>query len=310
MKEKFKIKKQPEFIKPQLATLTKNYFSNEEWIYEEKFDGIRCIAVKKGSKVTLFSRNKNILNERFPSIVNALIKQKIDNFIIDGEIVAFDNGITSFAKLQQAYKEKMNIYFYVFDLLYLDKYDLMNQKLLDRKALLEKSLEFDDKIRFTKHIFKDGEKFYRQACKKGLEGIMAKKADSKYLSRRTNTWLKFKCINRQEFIIVGFTDPEGERIGFGSLLLGYFENGKLKYAGKVGTGYNFDFLKQFSKKLKMIEIKKSYFPDEAIKNSHFVKLNYVGEVGFTEWTNDNKLRHPRFLGLREDKKSYEVVKES
>jgi bifunctional non-homologous end joining protein LigD len=306
---KLKPSRMPKFISPQLATLTKKYFSDENWIYEEKFDGIRCIAIKNGSNVILYSRNQNVLNGRFPSIVEELKKQKIKNFIIDGEIVAFNGRVTSFSKLQQIKIHKVDVYYYVFDLMYFDKYNLVNQKLLDRKKILKETFLFTDKFRYTPHIVKEGEKFYKEACKKGFEGIIAKKIDSYYESRRTTSWLKFKCVNRQEFIIVGYTSPEGQRFGFGSLLIGYFEKNKLVYAGKVGTGFNFEFLKDFSKKLNRIKISKNPFDDLIIKNAFFVEPKYVAEIGFAEWTLDNKLRHPRFLGLREDKNPKDVVKE-
>ena len=302
-----KLRNQPNFIKPELATLTEKYFSDKDWIYEEKLDGIRCIAVKKGGVVNLFTRNRNKLNATYPEIVKAIQKQRPKNFIIDGEIVAFEKGVTSFSKLQQVKRQKISVYFYAFDLLYFDKYDLKDQKLIDRKKMLKSKFRFSTKFRYTHHIKKEGEKYLKKACHKGWEGIMAKKADSKYKSSRTRDWLKFKCSNRQEFIIIGYTNPQRSRIGFGALLIGYYDKGKLKYGGKVGTGYDDKFLKEFSKKLKQIETEKAYYPK--LKGAHFVRLKYVGEVGFTEWTNDGKLRHPRFLGLRRDKRPRTVVRE-
>jgi len=302
-----KARNQPNFIKPELATLTEKYFSDKDWIYEEKLDGIRCIAVKKNGVVNLFTRNRNKLNATYPEIVKVLQKQRPKNFIIDGEIVAFEKGVTSFSKLQQVKRQKISVYFYAFDLLYYDKYDLKDQKLIDRKKMLKGKFRFSTKFRFTRHIKKEGEKYLKKACHKGWEGIMAKRADSKYRSSRTRDWLKFKCSNRQEFIIIGYTNPQRSRIGFGALLIGYYDKGKIKYGGKVGTGYDDKFLKEFSKKLKAIETEKAYFPK--LKGAHFVRLKYVGEVGFTEWTSDGKLRHPRFLGLRRDKRPRSVVRE-
>lgn len=302
-----KEKKHPGFVKPELARLAKKAFSDKDWIYETKFDGIRCIAVKKDKKITLYSRNKNKLNANYPDLVTAITKQRQNNFVIDGEIVAFEKGVTSFSKLQQIKKEKIAVYFYVFDLIYFDQYSTKNLPLLERKKLLKKYFQFSTKFRYTSHMKKEGEKFYKKACKKGLEGVMAKKADSKYLSKRTSEWQKFKCSERQELIIIGYTKPEGQRIGFGALLIGYFENGKLKFAGKVGTGYDFEFLKNFSNKLKAIETEKNYF--RKIKNAKFVRLKYVAEIAFTQWTKDGKLRHPRFIGLRSDKSPKSVVKE-
>ena len=302
-----KAQKQPNFVKPELAVLTEKYFSDKDWIYEEKLDGIRCIAIKKNGVVHLFTRNRNSLNATYPEIVKAVHKQRPKNFILDGEIVAFEKKVTSFSKLQQIKKQKIPVYYYVFDLLYFNKYDLKDQKLIDRKKMLKSKFQFSTKIRLTRHIKKEGEKYFRKACRKGWEGIMAKKADSKYKSKRTHDWRKFKCSNRQEFIIIGYTNPQRSRIGFGALLIGYYDRGKLKFGGKVGTGYDDKFLKEFSKKLKAIATERQYF--SKVKGAHFVRLKYVGEVAFTEWTSDGKLCHPRFLGLRRDKSPRSVVRE-
>ncbi|EKE21245.1 MAG: hypothetical protein ACD_7C00303G0002 [uncultured bacterium] len=311
MKEKLKIKSQPLFIRPELATRSEKYFSDKDWIYEEKFDGIRCLAVKKNEEVTLFSRNKNKLNETYPELVEEFKKQKTKNFMLDGEIVAFEKGKTSFSKLQQVKRKKIKVYIYVFDLLFFEKFDLRNQKLIDRKKILKQKFKFSNAFRYTTHIDKNGEAYYKKACKKGWEGIIAKNKDSKYLSKRTRDWLKFKCSKRQEFVIAGYTDPQGSRVGFGSLLIGYFDKKRFKFAGKAGTGYDTEFLKEFSKKLKKIETKKTPFKEKiSHKNKHFVQLKYVADVGFSQWTKDGKLRHPRYIGLRSDKSPKEVVRES
>lgn len=305
------IKKQPDFIKPELAALTEKYFSDKDWIFEEKFDGIRCLAVKKNENATLYSRNKNILNSTYPEIVEEVKKQKTKNFILDGEIVAFEKGRTSFSALQQVKRQKIRVSIYVFDLLFFDGHDLRNQKLIERKKILRNNFRFTNRFRYAGHILEKGEDFYKKACERGLEGIMAKNKNSGYLSKRTRDWLKFKCSNRQEFAIAGYTDPQGQRIGFGSLLIGFFKKNKFIFAGKVGTGFDTRFLKEFSKKLKSIETKSSPFEKQInLKNRHFVKLKYVAEIGFSEWTKDKKLRHPRFIGLRSDKRPDEVVKET
>jgi len=310
MTKNLKVKSQPYFVSPQLATLTEKYFSDKNWLFEEKFDGIRCIVVSKNGSINLFSRNKNKLNQKYPSIIEPLKKQRVKNFIIDGEIVAFEGNITSFSKLQRIKQEKVSIYFYAFDLLYFDKYDLRDLPLVERKKFLKQKFKFSTKFRYTRHILEKGLEFYKKACKKGLEGIIAKKKDSRYLSKRTTNWLKFKCSNRQEFVIIGYTDPQKSRIGFGALLIGFYHKGKLKFAGKVGTGYDFEFLKTFSKKLKKIETSKKIITDKiALKNIHFVRPRYVCEIAFTEWTKDLKLRHPRFIALRFDKPAKKVVKE-
>ncbi len=310
MQKKLKVRSQPSFVSPQLATLTEKYFSDKDWLFEEKFDGIRCIVVSKNGIINLYSRYRNKLNLKFPTIIEPFKKQKIKNFIIDGEIVALEKGISSFSKLQQVKKEKINIYFYAFDLLYLDKYDLKDLPLIERKKLLKQNFRFSSKFRYTPHVLEKGIAFYKKACKKGLEGIIAKRKDSKYLSKRTKNWLKFKCSNRQEFVIIGYTDPQRSRIGFGALLIGFYHKGKLRFAGKVGTGYDFEFLKSFSQKLKKIETNKKIIAEKiSLKNVHFVRPKYVCEIAFSQWTKDLKLRHPRFIALRFDKPVKEVIKE-
>ncbi len=308
MIEKIKIKNQPRWISPMLATLTEKYFSDPDWIYEEKFDGIRAIVIKNKDKVLIYSRNKNLQNSKFPSLVEVLKKQKEKNFILDGEIVAFEKGITAFSKLQQYKKQKIDVYFYAFDLLHFDKYSLINMSLIDRKKALKKHIRFSKKLKYTPHVAKEGEKYLKKACKKGWEGIIAKQKDSKYISKRTRNWLKFKCSNRQEFLIVGYTQPQRSRVGFGALLIGYYEKGKIRFAGKVGTGYDTQFLKKFSKKLKSLETSRKYL-EKLPNNAHFVRPCLVAEIAFTEWTSDGKLRHPRFIGLRHDKKPRSVVRE-
>jgi DNA ligase D-like protein (predicted ligase) len=202
------------------------------------------------------------------------------------------------------------VYYYLFDLLYVEGYDITKLELRHRKSLLKKAFKFSTRLRFTPHRNEEGEKYHRQACKKGWEGLIAKAADSPYVHSRSKNWLKFKCVNRQEFVIGGFTDPQGQRIGFGALLIGYYDDGDFHYAGKVGTGYDDKMLRNLSKKLKNIERKSSPFEEEVKeRGAHWVKPKLVGEVGFTEWTSDGKLRHPRFLGLRRDKKANNVVRE-
>ncbi|NGX56643.1 MAG: hypothetical protein K1060chlam5_00886 [Candidatus Anoxychlamydiales bacterium] len=304
-------KKQKKIISPMLATLTEKYFSDSNWLYEEKFDGIRAIIHKKNNKVILYSRNKNKLNNRFSSLVKELEKLKTKDYIADCEIVAFDKNVTSFSKLQRIKKEKVDIFIYIFDLLYFDKFDLREDPLIKRKEILKKKLKFSKKIRYSKHVLKEGIKLFKKMCKEKKEGVIAKKKDSKYISKRSRNWLKFKCSKGQEFIIIGYTSPKRSRVGFGALLLGYYDDKKLNYAGKVGTGFDTDFLKTFSKKIKILSILKNSNLENEIKEKDFVliKPKYIAEIAFTEWTRANKLRHPRFLGLRSDKSIKRVIKE-
>lgn len=321
-KEKLKKKEQPEWTNPMLAKLSHEIFLDKNWIYERKLDGERILIFKKGNKISLKSRNKKELNETYPEIVEAIKDLDPENFIIDGEIVAFDGKITSFSKLQnrmhlkdpeEIKESKTRVYFYVFDIIYFEGYDLTKLELLHRKAILKEVVKFKDPLRFTPHLTDNGEKYYKEACKKGWEGLIAKKADSEYVHQRSSNWLKLKCVNQQEFVIGGYTDPEGERIGFGALLLGFYENGELQYAGKVGTGYDDKTLEDLHQRLSKIEKKNPEFAaneDLPSKKVHWVNPKYVAEIGFTEWTKTNKLRHPRYLGLRRSKKPREVIKEN
>ncbi len=320
--EKLEKKKQPEWMSPMLAKLTHDVFSDEEWIFERKLDGERCLVFKNGNEVNIMSRNKKHLNDTYPEIVSALKKQKTGNFIADGEMVAFEGKITSFSELQKRMhlqnkeeikNSKTKVFFYFFDLMFLQDRDLTKLPLTERKKLLDKLISFRDPLRFTAHRNESGEKFYKEACEKKWEGLIAKKADSHYVHSRSSHWLKFKCENQQEFVIGGYTDPQGERKGFGALLLGFYEDGKLQYAGKVGTGYTDKMLEDLHSKMSKIETDEPEFEenkDLPAKNVHWLKPKMVGEVAFTEWTRTNKLRHPRYLGLRRDKKAKDVVKEA
>lgn len=310
---------QPEWISPMLATLTEERFSRDGWLFEPKLDGERCLVFRRGSDVRLLSRNRKVLNEKYPELVRAFEAQKAASFIVDGEIVAFDGTVTSFAKLQgrmsvqrpsTELRRKIPVWFYAFDLLYLDGYDTRQVLLRYRKELLRKALAFKEPLRYTEHRNTEGKTYYHKACKKGWEGIIAKNGDSTYVSRRTRDWLKFKCVNEQELVIGGYTDPQGQRLGFGALLVGYYEKGKLLYAGKVGTGYDYATLRRLEKQLSAMQINTSPFEGNVLlRRVHWVKPRLVAQIGFTEWTRDGKLRHPRFLGLRTDKDAQEVVRE-
>ena len=312
-------KKMPAWTQPMLARLTHDHFSDENWIYERKLDGERVLAFSRNNNVVLMSRNKRKLNDIYPELVEALKDQDVSQFIADGEVVAFDGDVTSFARLQnrmhaeskKSSRGNVAVYYYLFDLIYVDGFDISDLQLRDRKRILKQSFDFNNRIRYTVHRNKDGEKYHAEACEKGWEGVIAKDARSKYVHSRSSKWLKFKCVNRQEFVIGGFTEPEGERIGFGALLIGYYENGDLRYAGKVGTGYDDELLQDLGGRLKKMERESCPFDEGDIdtKKVHWIRTELVGEVGFTEWTSDGKLRHPRFIGLRHDKKAEEVSRE-
>ena len=204
----------------------------------------------------------------------------------------------------------VEVFYYVFDIPYMAGYDTTAVGLRHRKTLLHKALSFEDPLRYTTHTDAEGEAAWREACAKAWEGVIAKRADSPYVQRRSTDWLKFKCVNQQELVIGGFTEPKGSRVGFGALLVGYYENGQLRYAGKVGTGYDTYTLMELGKQLRALETNRSTFAEPVKeKGAHWVRPELVAEVGFTEWTVDGKLRHPRFLGLRDDKPARSVVRE-
>jgi DNA ligase D-like protein (predicted ligase) len=320
-KARLRRKPQPEWVAPMLATLTDERFSREGWLFEPKWDGERCLAFRRGRELSLLSRSRILLNAKYPEITMALDRQHRDSFIADGEIVTFKNGITSFAKLQQRMQiehpsadllRRVPVWFYLFDLLYLDGYDTRRVPLRYRKEVLRNTFEYKGSLRFTEHRETEGEAYYGKACSLGWEGVIAKDGASEYVSRRTRDWLKFKCSKAQEFVVGGYTEPRGSRIGFGALLLGYYRYGKLVYAGKVGTGFDRNTLRRLGRKLAELKTPLSPFAGDGLPHSgaHWVKPRLVAQVAFTEWTREGKLRHPRFLGLRDDKSPEEVVRES
>jgi DNA ligase D-like protein (predicted ligase) len=292
------------------AVLTDERFSDPAWIYERKLDGIRCIAIKAEAQVRLLSRNDLSLNGRFPEVVEALETDPATDFVIDGEVVAFAGSQTSFERLQQRGERPVSVFYYVFDILYLAGEDVTALPLRERKSLLRKALAFHGPVRLTPHRNRDGEEMYREACQKGWEGLVAKRADSPYVHGRSRDWLKFKCSAEQELVVGGYTAPRGSRTDLGALLLGYYDGDRFRYAGKVGTGFNREELHRLVGLLEPLRRDASPF-DELVheKDVTWVEPSVVAQVGFSEWTRDGRLRHPRYLGLREDKAAAEVVRE-
>ena len=237
----------PDWMEPMLATLTERRFSDPGWIFERKFDGERCLVFRKGGGVRLLSRNRHRLNETYPELESAIKKLGTADFVADGEIVAFDGDATSFSRLQsrmqvtdreRARRIDVPVFLYLFDLMYLDGYDITRVGLRSRKEVLGRLFAFADPLRFSRHRDAAGEECYREACAKGWEGIIAKRAAGRYVHHRSPDWLKFTCLLRQEFVIGGFTEPAGSRAGFGALLIGYYDDDRLVYAGRVGTGFD------------------------------------------------------------------------
>jgi DNA ligase D-like protein (predicted ligase) len=311
----------PTWSSPTLATLTDERFSDQDWIFERKLDGVRCLAFRDGRNARLLSRNRQSLNGTYPEVVDALGAQKCTKFVVDGEIVAFEGRRTSFARLQgrlgitdpdAAVASGIRVFYYLFDLIHLDGGSTTELALTQRKRLLRKSFRFDDPLRYTTHRVKDGEAAYEAACRRGDEGVIAKLADAPYEGRRSPHWLKFKCSRDQEFVVVGYTAPKGSRVGLGALLLGYHDGDELVYAGKVGTGFDTATLRSLHKRLSPKEADSSTISRGRVNvpGAHWVRPTLVAQVAFSEWTRDGKLRHPRYVGLRTDKNADDVVRES
>jgi DNA ligase D-like protein (predicted ligase) len=311
----------PSFTPPMLATLTKHVFSDPAWVYEPKLDGQRSLLWRRGDILRLVTRNEKDRTAHYPDLSAAILRDDTPPLIADGEIVAFDGDVTSFSRLQgrmqnarpnAANVAAVPVYFYLFDLIWFDGYDLSALPLVARKSILREALTFDDPIRFSEHLDEEGEVAFKAACAKGWEGLVAKRAASPYTHARSKDWLKFKCSNEQEFIVIGWTEPRGSRSGLGALLVGYHEDGTLRFGGKVGTGFDEQELARLSAKLRRLERSTSPLADTkgiAVKGVHWVRPQLVAQVGFAEWTPDGKLRHPRYLGLRDDKTPDQILRE-
>jgi DNA ligase D-like protein (predicted ligase) len=291
------------------AVLTQERFSDPEWIFERKLDGIRCIAIRDGGAVKLLSRNDLWLNGRDPGVAAALDAQERSRFVVDGEVVAFEGAQTSFQRLGHP---GASIFYYVFDVLWLDGEDVRSRPLRERKVLLRDALSFEDPLRLNPYRNEAGEAMFEEACRKGWEGVIAKRADSPYSARRSRDWLKFKCDQGQELVIGGYTAPRGSREEFGALLVGHFDaDGVLHYAGKVGTGFDRATLKDLGERLRALHRDDSPFADAPnYRDATWVEPELVAQLGFAEWTTAGRLRHPRFLGLRFDKSARSVVREA
>jgi bifunctional non-homologous end joining protein LigD len=294
------------------AVLSRESFSDPDWLFERKLDGIRCLAIRDGDTVRMLSRNDLDLSARYPEIRDALAVQSRARFAIDGEVVAFDHGQTSFARLTQRGQRRAAVFYYVFDLLWLDGYDVRELGLRARKRLLRNAVSSTGPVRLSTHRNRDGEAMFAHACRQGWEGVVAKRADSPYRATRSKDWLKFKCEAGQELVIGGFTAPKGSRTELGALLLGYYDSGALRYAGKVGTGFDRETLHDLGGRLRSLQRETAPFADPGeIRESGvtWVTPQLVAQVAFTEWTRAGRLRHPRYEGLREDKAAGEVVRE-
>ena len=316
------------FVEPMKAKLVAG-LPEGEWIYEIKLDGIRAIALKQGRQVRLISRNEKDLGREFPEVVEEISELVARDAIVDGEVVALDQkGRSSFQLLQsRGTGARPDIFYYAFDLLRVNGENLESRPLTARKAQLENLLKnAKGIIRYSSSLEGDTAELVKQASRLGLEGLIAKKKDSVYgPGKRSGAWVKFKLLQEQEMIIGGYTNPEGTRKYFGAVLVGYFEKNKLRFGGKVGTGFNEAWLKRLSAMFGKLALQRCPFgnlPEKRngrygqgitpskMKLCHWVKPSLVCQVKFAEWTNDGKLRQPVFLGLREDKDPKEVVRET
>jgi bifunctional non-homologous end joining protein LigD len=308
----------PATIRPSLATLVDKAPEGDDWLHEIKFDGYRILVHIEGSSVRLISRNTLDWTHRFKAIAGELGRLKAKTAVLDGEVAAVnEKGVSDFGALQDALSTSGatgDLIYYAFDLLYLDGYDLRGCGLEDRKAALAKLLVgAPSRIHYSDHHAGEGPAFLKSACAMGLEGIVSKRRSAPYQAGRTSSWLKTKCVHREEFVVVGWTDPAGTRVGFGSLILGYYdEAGILHPAGKVGTGFDTKTLLQIRKRLDALPSRPMPFktlPQTIVaRTAHWVEPSLVAEVRYVEWTSDGSLRHPTFLGLREDKAAKEVVR--
>jgi len=301
-------------------------FDHPKWIFETKYDGLRVLGRFDGTDLTLLSRNKQSQNFQFPEVAEALRDTLARPAVVDGEVVCFDErGHSSFRALQQRFhlkdaaeveerRRRYPAFLYLFDLLYLDGYDLMTLPLRERKAILREAVRWSDRVRWTEALEGTGTRLLRQACREGQEGIIGKHLDSRYVQGRSDWWVKVKCLGRQEFVIGGFTDPQRSRVGLGALLVGYYsDDGKrLVYAGKVGTGYTRETLLDLRERLDRLEQNVLPFDEgDPPRGAHVhgVRPKLVAEIAFGEWTQNGLLRQPRYEGLRPDKKPRDCRRE-
>jgi DNA ligase D-like protein (predicted ligase) len=309
---------------PMLATRAERRFSAENWMFERKLDGVRTLSIRDGGRPRLWSRNQKRVDACYPELAGPLATRGCQRFVADGEIVAFRGEQTSFARLrarihltgEQRVEDSVedsgvDVYYYLFDLLVLDGFDLTGLALRDRKRVPHAAFDFHGPLRLCNHRDTEGEIYDREACRRGWEGLIAKRADSPYTSGRSVDWLKFKCVRDQEFVVGGFTDPQGSRQGFGALLVGYHEDGRLRYAGKVGTGYDNATLRWLRARMDGMRRESSPFDDPVREPTvHWIRPELVVEIGFSDWTRAGRLRHPRYTGLRNDKPAADVVRET
>ena len=308
----------PEWLQPELATLVDDAPEGDEWLHEIKYDGYRMLCHVARGRCTVYSRNRKDWTPNLPLLAAAVARLPVDEAWIDGEVIAPDaSGRSSFQALQNAFAGEgaEHLAYYAFDLPFVDGYDLREVPLLERKRLLrERVPRGEGMVRYSDHVEGKGQTFFEEACALELEGIISKRRDSAYSGRRGHDWVKVKCQQNEEMVIGGWTDPQGSRSGFGALLIGVHDaQGNLRYAGKVGTGFNEKTLAMLTRELAKRATDEPPFIDPPTgaegRRAHWVKPDLVAQVRFTEWTRDDTLRHPSFQGLRRDKAARDVVRE-
>jgi bifunctional non-homologous end joining protein LigD len=303
-----------------LATLTERRDFGGDWLLERKFDGERCVTRKRDGDVRLESRTGKDLTATYPEVRAALVSQRAREFLLDGEVVAFQGEQTSFSRLQQRLGTtapssqqiaEYPVVYCVFDVLEIDGEVLTHRPLEERRARLTRAIRPSAALQLSTAWRDDSQRRFDEACQSGWEGLIAKRASAPYTPGRSKDWLKLKCVSEQEFVIGGYTDPTGSRTDFGALLVGYHEEGQLRYAGKVGTGYTAAKLRDLGARLRSLETSGPPFTDAKPipRGTHWTRPELVAQIGFAEWTNDGRLRQPRFLGLRDDKPPADVVRE-
>jgi bifunctional non-homologous end joining protein LigD len=300
--------KVPFRISPMLATLVDAPFAKQNWVFEEKYDGVRILAYKEGSHISLISRNAIDRTTRYPEIAAAVNKLRPQTLALDGEVVVFDSKrVSRFQMLQQG---KGRPQYAIFDCLYGNGDDLRNEALSVRRGTLERLVKPSSSLLLSARLASNGLEAFAMASRRGLEGVVGKNLSSVYVQGRSKEWLKVKVHQEDEFVIGGFTEPTGSRHHFGALLLGVYSQGQLRYVGKVGTGFDEETLASLHRKFKGLIREKSPFSSEVRERAvTFLAPRLVAQISFAEWTKDGRLRHPVYLGLRDDKSAKEVVRQ-
>jgi bifunctional non-homologous end joining protein LigD len=314
----------PGWKEPMLASPEDRPLERANWIYEPKMDGQRAIIYRKGDQVQLLSRNKLIITEQYPELAAALREHGKGDFVADAEIVSFDGGRPSFEQMQKRMHvtkpgkqliEETPVFMYLFDVTYYAGYDTTKLSQLERKDVLRGLADYKDPLRYMEYHEGDGLALFQRMCAQGHEGVIAKDAGAVYQRSRSKSWLKWKCVREQELVVGGYTEPQGGMRGFGALLVGYYPPGsdKMQFAGGVGTGYSDEAIRDIRRRLdELVSDENPFLPDDLLplEGARWVRPELVAQVGYGEWTKLNKVRHPRFLGLRSDKNPRDVVRET